>query len=51
MKQTPLDSMPPALPYEPVRCKQPKCNAVLNAYWCVARVGQGARAHTQERRK
>ena len=30
-----IEGMPPALEYEPVRCKQPKCGAVLNPYWCV----------------
>ena len=27
-----IESMPPAVEYEPVRCKQPKCGAVLNPY-------------------
>lgn len=27
-----IDGMPPAMEYEPVKCKQPKCNAVLNPY-------------------
>ena len=31
MKQ--IESMPAALEYEPVRCKQAKCAAVLNPYW------------------
>lgn len=31
MKQ--IDNMPPALEYEPVRCRQPKCGAILNPYW------------------
>lgn len=31
MKQ--IENMPPALEYDPVRCKQPKCGAVLNPYW------------------
>ena len=30
-----IEGMPPALEYEPVRCKQPKCGAVLNPYWWV----------------
>ena len=25
--------MPPALPYQPVRCRQPNCGAILNPYW------------------
>jgi hypothetical protein len=28
-----IDGMPPALEYEPIRCKNQKCNAVLNPYW------------------
>ena len=28
-----IDGMPPALEYEPVRCKNQKCSAVLNPYW------------------
>lgn len=26
-------TMPPALPYQPVRCRQPNCGAILNPYW------------------
>ena len=36
IRYTPLkqiEGMPPALEYDPVRCKQPKCGAVLNPYW------------------
>jgi hypothetical protein len=28
-----IETMPAALEYEPVRCKQSKCNALLNPYW------------------
>jgi len=28
-----IEGMPAALEYEPVRCKQAKCGAVLNPYW------------------
>ena len=27
-----IEGLPPAVEYEPVRCKQPKCGAVLNPY-------------------
>lgn len=27
-----IDGMPPAMEYEPVKCKQAKCGAVLNPY-------------------
>ena len=30
-----IAGMPASLEYEPVRCKQQKCSAVLNPYWCV----------------
>lgn len=35
-RYTPLKTiytMPPALPYQPVRCRQPNCGAILNPYW------------------
>ncbi len=28
--------IPSAMDYEPARCKQTKCGAVMNPYWCVA---------------
>jgi protein transport protein SEC23 len=30
-----IEGIPPALEYEPIRCKQPKCGAVLNPFWYV----------------
>ncbi len=27
--------IPSAMDYEPARCKQAKCGAVMNPYWCV----------------
>ena len=37
-RYTPLKTiygMPSALPYQPVRCRQPNCGAILNPYWYV----------------
>ena len=32
-----IEGMPPAMPYEPARCKGKNCPAVLHPYWCAAR--------------
>ena len=29
-----IEGMPPAMPYEPARCKGKNCPAVLHPYWC-----------------
>ena len=28
-----IDGMPPAVEYDPIRCKGPSCGGILNPYW------------------
>lgn len=45
-----LPAMPAHFEYEPVRCKQAKCGAVLNPFWCVrGRVAAGRLARAASR--